>query len=296
MDVEKTSALPEEFGQIIMGDEVAKLLPVKELYTFPKHPFKVMLDDQMRALIESIKTVGILTPILVRPRKRGGYEIVSGHRRVDGAKRAKLTHVPAIVKEMSDDLAVIAMVDANMRQREVIRTSEKAFAYQMKMDSIMRMKKEQPNEMTGRTREIVARLFGVNAQEVARFTRLTQLIQPLLAHMDDGLLPFMVGYELSFLPTDAQCWVVEHYEKTTRFPSLKQAKDLCAEQTAGTLTQERMTEMLAIKPIQRQTIRAPSINWERIYDMLPDNLQDNDIEEFICAALERYRHNQRYDE
>ena len=199
----KLSSIDELLG--VPSTEGTVDLDVLTIYPFENHPFKVIDDEKMEELVESIKESGILTPVLVRPDDEGTYEMISGHRRLHAAKRAGLRKIPAIIKEMTNDDATIAMVNANM-QREEILPSEKAFAYKMKLDAIRSQGKRRDltsdqveQKLDGKTsREIIAEEMGCSGAQVARFIRLTELIPKLLDMVDEKRLALSVAVELSY--------------------------------------------------------------------------------------------------
>lgn len=183
-------------------------LPLDKLEPFPNHPFKVIDDDKMLETVESIKERGVLVPILVRPKNDGNFEIVSGHRRHHASQLAGLTEIPAIVREMDDDTAILLMVDSNL-QREELLPSEKAFAYKMKLDAIKRQGKR--TDLTSaqivpklQARDIVAHDAGVNRMEVTRYVRLTYLVPDLLDRVDNKTMAFNAAVEVSYLTEPEQ--------------------------------------------------------------------------------------------
>ena len=210
--------------------ERVQSLPLDKLEPFPNHPFKVIDDDKMLETVESIKERGVLVPILVRPKNDGNFEIVSGHRRHHASQLAGLTEIPAIVREMDDDTAILLMVDSNL-QREELLPSEKAFAYKMKLDAIKRQGKR--TDLTSaqivpklQARDIVAHDAGVNRMEVTRYVRLTYLVPDLLDRVDNKTMAFNAAVEVSYLTESEQLMLCDAIEREECTPNLSQAKRL----------------------------------------------------------------------
>lgn len=182
-------------------------IAIGELFPFKDHPFLPYTEERMQEMVESVKEYGIMSPIIARPRKEGGYEIISGHNRVEACERAGIETVPAIIREMDDDTAIILMVDSNLRQREKLRPSEKAKAYQMKMEALER-KRGRPSRNSGQidlnfkgrqTRDIVGEQAGDSGKQVSRYIRLNSLIPALQDAVDEGRLAFNPAVEVSYL-------------------------------------------------------------------------------------------------
>ena len=206
-------------------------LPLDKLEPFPNHPFKVVDDDKMLETVESIKERGVLVPILVRPKNDGNFEIVSGHRRHHASQLAGLTEIPAIVREMDDDTAILLMVDSNL-QREELLPSEKAFAYKMKLDAIKRQ--GQRTDLTSGqivqkskfSVQIVGEQAGENYKQVQRYIRLTNLIPDLLDRVDNKTMAFNAAVEVSYLTEQEQIMLCDAIEREECTPNLSQAKRL----------------------------------------------------------------------
>ena len=211
--------------------EQVQQIPVDELFPFKNHPFKVLDDDAMTRTVESISQFGVLAPLIARPRPEGGYEIISGHRRQYAAKLAGLDTLPVIVRQMSDDAAVILMVDSNL-QREHILPSERALAYKMKLDAMRRISgrpsKENPRQLVGNfeTADVVGKESGESGRQVQRFIRLTNLIPELLDMVDEKKISFNPAVELSYLDESQQRDFLEAMNDTQNAPSLSQAQRL----------------------------------------------------------------------
>lgn len=212
------------------AQERVQSLPLDRLMPFPNHPFKVLDDEKMQETVESIKERGVLVPILVRPTNDGNFEIVSGHRRHHASLLAGKTEIPAIVREMDDDTAILLMVDSNL-QREELLPSEKAFAYKMKLDAIKRQGKR--TDLTSaqivpklQARDIVAHDAGVNRMEVTRYVRLINLVPDLLDRVDNKTMAFNAAVEVSYLTEPEQKMLCDAIEREECTPNLKQARRL----------------------------------------------------------------------
>ena len=212
--------------------EQVQQIPIDALHPFTNHPFKVLDDEAMTWTVESIAQYGVLAPLIARPRPDGdGYEIISGHRRQYAAKLAGLDTLPVIVRQMSDDAAVILMVDSNL-QREHILPSERALAYKMKLDAMRRTSgrpsKENPRQLVGNfeTADVVGKESGESGRQVQRFIRLTSLIPELLDMVDEKKIAFNPAVELSYLDTNQQRDFLEAMQDTQNAPSLSQAQRL----------------------------------------------------------------------
>lgn len=208
-------------------------LPLDKLEPFPNHPFKVIDDDKMLETVESIKERGVLVPILVRPKNDGNFEIVSGHRRHHASQLAGLTEIPAIVREMDDDTAILLMVDSNL-QREELLPSEKAFAYKMKLDAMKRQgqRTDLTSAQIGRkfdgkeSRELLAEQVGESRNQISRFIRLTNLVPDLLDRVDNKTMAFNAAVEVSYLTEPEQLMLCDAIEREECTPNLSQAKRL----------------------------------------------------------------------
>ena len=263
-----------------------KELNLTELRAFTGHPYKVRDDEEMDALIDSIRENGIMVPLIVR-RIDTGYEIISGHRRVHAAKLAGLDTVPAVEVEMSRDEAAVALVDSNLH-REHILPSEKAFAYKLKLEALSRQGKR--NDLT--SDQVGPKLTAAtvseddSATQVKRYIRLTNLIPPLLQMVDDERIAFTPAVELSYLSSEEQNLLLFEIGIADATPSLSQAVRLKKLSGEGKLDEETIAEIMAEeKPNQRERI---SIPLERIGRFIPDSAQERAVD-FIVKACEFYR-------
>lgn len=214
--------------------EEIKPIAIGELKPFEQQPFKVLLDESMDELVESIKQSGVLSPVVVRPHKDGGYEILSGHRRVKACEIAGITEVPTVIKDLDDDTATILLVDSNL-QRENILPSEKAFAYQMKLEAMKRKAgrptKENASQIatdfiSGRSDELLGAQVGESKDQVRRYIRLTNLIDPILEMVDNKQIALNAAVEISYLGTKEQVEIHKAIESEDGAPSIEQAKKI----------------------------------------------------------------------
>ncbi|MGN0179060.1 MAG: ParB/RepB/Spo0J family partition protein [Monoglobaceae bacterium] len=207
--------------------DIIKTIPLSELKPFESQPFKVLLDESMTELNESIKDVGVLSPIIARPHKDGGYEILSGHRRVKACELGGITEVPVVVKDIDDDTATILLVDSNL-QRENILPSEKAYAYQMKLEAMKHQGKSASSQIGTKLRsdEEIAIQTGESRNQIQRYIRLTNLIDPILQMVDEKQIAFNAAVEISYLGSLEQAELYNMIEKEQTSPSIEQAKKL----------------------------------------------------------------------
>ena len=296
----KLSSIDELLG--VPSTEGTVDLDVLTIYPFENHPFKVIDDEKMEELVESIKESGVLTPVLVRPDDEGTYEMISGHRRLHAAKRAGLRKIPAIIKEMTNDDATIAMVNANM-QREEILPSEKAFAYKMKLDAIRSQGKRRDltsdqveQKLDGKTsREIIAEEMGCSGAQVARFIRLTELIPKLLDMVDEKRLALSVAVELSYFNDNYQQWLYEYIHENGMIKQ-EQLIDLRQYRDDDSLTQEQMIEILIQKKATPQPRKKITITERRLNKYFPAYYSQIEIERVIVGLLEQWKASQESEE
>ena len=271
-----------------MVKEFISQLPPDKLSPFAKHPYQVREDAAMDELVESVRTYGILSPLLARP-KGEGYELVSGHRRRLAAQKLGLPTVPVLVREMTDDEAVILMVDSNL-QRENLLPSEKAFAYQMKLEAMKHQGKSTSCKVCtkSRTDEMIGKHESVSARTIQNYIRLTNLVPPLLQMVDDGRIAFSPAVELSYLTRDeqAELWDLIGQEDAT--PSLSQSLRMKQLSREAKLTPEVLYAILTEeKPNQKEQIR---IKTESLRKYFPHNYSAQQMEREIIKLLEaRYR-------
>ena len=286
----KLSSIDELLG--VPSTEGTVDLDVMTIYPFENHPFKVVDDEKMDELVESIKESGVLTPVLVRPDDEGTYEMISGHRRLHAAKRAGLRKIPAIIKEMTNDDATIAMVNANM-QREEILPSEKAFAFKMKMDAI----KHQGKQVTGtlfhdatksNSGDIIGKESGLNRTQVFRYIRLTELIPKLLNMVDEGKLAFLVAVEISYLNHTYQQWLWEYIHENGMIKQ-EQLMDLRKYREDDSLTQEQMIDILIQNRATPHVRKKITLNERKLNKFFPAYYSQTQIEKIILEMCEEWR-------
>ena len=268
--------------------ERVKILPVNELVPFKDHPFKILDDEDMHKLVESIKEYGVYTPLMARPLPDGnGYELISGHRRLAACESLGIEEIPVIVRNMSDDEAVIAMVDANL-QRESVLPSEKAFAYKMKLAAMKRQGKR--NDLTsnqlGRkleTAEIIGQKTGDSKNQVRRYIRLTHLIPELLEKVDNGKIAFNPAVEISFLTEEEQTMLNEAMELNDCTPSHAQTIRLKKLSHDSELTEETINEIMSEeKPNQREQIKFDREDFRKYF---PSHYTNEQIKRDILEGL-----------
>ena len=271
-----------------MVKEFVSQLPPDKLSPFAKHPYQVREDAAMDELIESVRVYGVLSPLLARP-KGEGYELVSGHRRRLAAQKLGLPTVPVLVREMTDDEAVILMVDSNL-QRENLLPSEKAFAYKMKLEAMKHQGKSTSCKVCtkSRTDEMIGEHESVSARTIQNYIRLTNLVPPLLQMVDDGRIAFSPAVELSYLTRDEQAELWDLIGREDATPSLSQALRMKQLSREAKLTPEVLYAILTEeKPNQKEQIR---IKTESLRKYFPRNYSAQQMEREIIKLLEaRYR-------
>lgn len=259
-------------------------IPVSKLRPFEGHPFKVKDDEEMNTLIESVQTVGILSPLIVRPiENTDEYEVISGHRRLHAAVKAGITEVPALIYALDRDSAAIAVVDSNLH-REHILPSEKAFAYKLKMEALNHQGIT-CGQVGHKSRDDVS--DTESGRTVQRYIRLTNLIPELLELMDEGKMALSVGVELSYLDDQSQYDVLEQCEQNDCTPSYSQAWRMHkADRERRLSTEVIQTIMSEEKANQRETVKVPTA---RLREVLPQGLDSKKTEDFIIKACDYYR-------
>lgn len=286
-----TTSLDELFSSQEERDDAklerVKDIPLTELHPFKEHPFKIQNDEEMKRLIESIKEFGTLTPALARPLPEGGYELISGHRRLAACQVLGIETMPVIVREMSDDEAVIAMVDANL-QREHILPSEKAFAYKMKLDAI--------KHQGVTSRQLGEKLLSVtqvskesddSERQVQRYIRLTYLIPELLSMVDDGKIAFNPAVEISYLEQSEQRVLLNAMELNDCTPSHAQSIRLKKLSQDGVLNEQTIYEILAEqKPNQQEQYK---FKREDIRKYFPKSYTDKQVCDTVIKLLEQWQ-------
>ena len=277
--------------------EQVQQIPIDALHPFTNHPFKVLDDEAMTRTVESIAQYGVLAPLIARPRPDGdGYEIISGHRRQYAAKLAGLDTLPVIVRQMSDDAAVILMVDSNL-QREHILPSERAFAYKMKLDAMRRTSgkpsKENPRQLVGNfeTADVVGKESGESGRQVQRFIRLTNLVPELLDMVDEKKIAFNPAVELSYLGESQHRDFLEAMEDTQNAPSLSQAQQLKKMAQQGEFSYEKAFDVMGQeKKSEKDTV---TIKNETLRKYFPRSYTPKQMEEKIIQLLDAWQKKQQ---
>lgn len=274
----------------VKGQETVFTVPISLIDDFAEHPFQVRDDKDMERLIQSIDNNGVLNPVILR--KNGErYELIAGHRRKHACLRLGISGIPAIVRELSRDEAVVEMVDSNL-QREHILPSEKAYAYKMKMDAMKRKAgrpKENSTPMVSnlRTDEIIGEESGESREQVRRYIRLTELIPELLTMVDEEKIAFRPAVELSYLTEDEQRDLLETIESEEATPSLAQAIRMKNLSKVGKLDMDTMFAIMTEqKPNQKEKIKIPM---ERLEQFFPRGMPQKQIEDTIVKALTLYQ-------
>lgn len=279
-----------EGGQQGAGTPI-KLL-IDDLHPFPKQPFRLYTEEKMREMVESVTEFGVISPIIVRPNPNGeGYEIISGHNRVEACRRANMNQIPAIIREIDDDTAIILMVDSNLRQRDKLLPSEKAKAYKMKMDALKRQgeRRDLTSSHDGtklRADEIIAQESGDSRNQVQRFVRLNNLSPALMDMVDEGKLALTPAVEISYLDSADQEIVQEILERDQVSPSLSQAQKLRKLSDTNKINDREIDKVLTVEKPMYETI---VFRRNKIEHFFPDGTTGQEIERTILRLLERYQ-------
>ena len=277
---------------LLLDDLLGKVPPktvnldISKLHPFEGHPYKVLDDEEMEALVESIRTQGVLTPLVVRQIEEDAYEIISGHRRLHACKKAGITTVPALIYSLDRNAAAIVLVDSNLH-REHILPSEKAFAYKLKMDALSRQ--GQRTDLT--SRQLVGKLETADmiaenesGRQVQRYIRLTHLLPELLEKVDEGKIAFTPAVHLSYLSPAEQGWVLDEMERNDCTPSVGQAYHLKEHSVAGTLTRDFVAGLMSQeKANQKERLKIPM---ERIRKYFPRHYTTAQMEDAIVKMCE----------
>ena len=278
--------------------EQVQQIPIGELFPFKNHPFKVLDDDSMSDTVESVKQYGVLSPLIARPRPKGGYEIISGHRRQHAAELAGLETLPVIVRQMDDDAAIILMVDSNL-QREHILPSERAFAYKMKLDAM----KNQGTRSDLTSTQVVSKLrsnekLGAennqSRETVRRFIRLTNLIPELLDMVDNKTVSFNPAVELSYLSPEQQQEVIRAMDDTQNFPSVSQAKRIKKLAQDGTFTTETVVAIMGEE--KKSELDTVTIKNDTLRKYFPRSYTPKQMKDTIIKLLEQWQKKRQHSE
>ena len=279
----------EESRQDAAREKVMEI-PLSELYAFRDHPFKVQDDERMLDTAQSIREYGVLVPAIARPRKDGGYELISGHRRKRGCELAGLETMPVIVRDMDDDAATIVMVDSNI-QRESLLSSERAFAYRMKLEAIKRQgtRSDLTSAQVGQklnARQMVAKDAGESAGQIQRFIRLTKLIPQLLDMVDEKKIAFNPAVELSYLKPQEQVELLDAMESEQATPSLSQAQRLKKFSQEGRLSLDVMRAIMSEE--KKHDLDRVTIGSDKLQKYFPKSWTPAQMETQIIKLLESW--------
>ena len=290
----KLASIDELLG--VVNEESAMEIEISKIHPFKNHPFKVLDDEKMQDLVESVRINGVLTPVLLRMDENEEYEMVSGHRRMHAAQLAGLTTIPAIVRELSDDDAIVVMVDANI-QREELLPSEKAFAYKMKQEAMKHqgsrtdLTLEQNVPKFKRTTEAIADGTGESYKQIQRYIRLTELIPELLDLVDNKKLQFTVAVNISYIDKEVQEWIYE-YISDTGFIKPKQIAALRNQLNDGPINQIQMLSIFNNCVMAKKVSRSLTFSEKKLTKYFPDDYTAKDMEQVIESLLEKWMQEQ----
>ena len=290
----KLTSVEELLG--VANEEVATEIELQQIQSFKNHPFKVLDDEKMQDLVNSICENGILTPVLVRPIADNRYEMISGHRRMHAAALLQMNVIPAIIREMSDEEAVVKMVDSNI-QREELLPSEKAFAYKMKLDAMKKQGKrtdltsgQNDQKLSGKvSRDLLAEEMGESSKQIQRYIRLTNLQPKLLDMVDNKRLNFTIAVDISYIDREIQSWLYDYIDANgTIIPN--QVKTLRKAIASGVvMTQQKMIGILndCIKP--KSTAKNVTFSGRKLEKYFPESYTAADVEKIVFELLEEWK-------
>ena len=275
--------------------EKVQMIPLSEIHPFEGHPFRVVDDEEMQKTVDSVKEYGVLTPAIVRPDPDGGYEMISGHRRMRASELAGLQELPAIVREMDDDEAIIFMVDSNL-QRETILPSEKAWAYRMKMEAIKHQgaRRDLTSSQIGtklRADELIAREAGESRNQIQRYIRLTELKPEILDMVDNKQIAFNPAVELSYLKPEEQKDFLEAMDAAQAAPSLSQAQRIKKLSQARICTLEAMCDVMNEE--KKDDMSRVVISHDTLRKYFPKSYTPKQMEDVILKLLTQWKNRQR---
>lgn len=292
----KLTSIDELLG--VVNEESAMEIEISMIHSFKDHPFKVLDDEKMQDLVESIRTNGVLSPVLVRPDDKNGYEMISGHRRLHASQILGLEMIPAIIREMTDDEAIVQMVDSNI-QREELLPSEKAFAYKMKLDAMKRQgvrndltSGQNDQKLTGTiSRDILAEQVGESSKQIQRYIRLTELIPELLEMVDSKKLKFVVAVDISSIDKQVQKWLYE-YIRDNGFIKPNQITELKKYMGQGNMTQPLMISILNSSILVKAPAKKITLNEKKLTKYFPEHFSAAEMEQIIVSLLEKWKEEQ----
>ena len=289
----RLTSIDEMLG--VINEESAMEIEISRIHGFKDHPFKVLDDGKMQDLVDSVKENGALTPVAIRPTENDQYEMISGHRRMHAAVLAGLTTIPAIIRELSDDEAVIAMVDANI-QREELFPSERAYAYKMKLNA-MKRQAGRPTKNTSqigtnkRSDELLAKEVGISRNQVQRYIRLTELIPELLELVDKKKLQFTVAVDISYIDKEIQKWIYE-YIRDNGFIKPGQIIALRKHLEIETVSQNYMISIFNNYIAPKTKNRKLTITEKKLTKYFPPEYTQEQMEQIIVRLLEKWKNKQ----
>ena len=283
----------------VSGEETSLELDISRIQPFQNHPFKVVDDDKMEDLVNSIRLNGVLTPVLVRPTDEGGYEMISGHRRMHAAERAGFTKIPSIIRELTDDAATIVMVEANS-QREEVLPSEKAFAYKMRYEAVRRStgRKSKEEIETGnvsqlgtqkRSDKLLAEEFGESRNQIHRFIRLTELIPELLDMVDIKKMPLMTAVEVSYIEQKVQKYLYEYIKENGMVKSYQVTALRKYLEEFETVGQAKMISILNENLPGKTQPKAVTFSEKKLRQYFSSNYTVSDMEKIMVKLLEKWK-------
>ena len=284
-----------EEGRTESQQEHVQMIPLSELHPFEGHPFRVVDDEEMQKTVESVKQYGVLTPAIARPDPDGGYEIISGHRRLRASELAGLDKLPVIVREMDDDTAIIFMVDSNL-QREHILPSERAFAYKMKMDALKHQGERKDLQKGSTSRQVVGKLeaadiigqdTGESGRQVQRFIRLTELIPEIRDMVDEKKIAFNPAVELSYLKPEEQREFLDAMDYAQAAPSLSQAQRLKKLSQEGECKLDAMCEVM--NEVKKDDMTTITIPHDVLRKYFPKSYTPQQMQDVIVKLLDQWQ-------
>ncbi len=293
----KLTSIDEMLG--VVNEESAMEIEINRIHSFKDHPFKVLDDSKMQDLADSIRENGVLSPVLIRPAENNQYEMISGHRRMHAAVLAGLTTIPAIIRKLSDDEAVITMVDANI-QREEMLPSEKAFAYKMKLNAMRRQAGRPPKNNSGQndqnlsgtaSRDLLAEQVGESSKQIQRYIRLTELIPELLDLVDKKKLQFTVAVEISYIDTEIQEWIYE-YIRDNGFIKPIQITTLRKHLETEKVSQSYMISIFNNCIVPKKKNRKVTFSEKKLMKYFSSDYTEEQMENVIVGLLEQWKSKQ----
>ena len=271
----------------VSGEESAMEIELRLIHPFKNHPFKVVDDEKMQDLVESIRVNGVLSPVLLREAGHGQYEMISGHRRMHAAELAGLDSIPAIIRDLNDDEATIVMVDANI-QREELLPSEKAFAFKMKMDEMRHQGATSGHDVQKLTQQIVGEESGFSGRQITRYIRLTEIIPELLEMVDSKRISFVLGVDISYIDKEIQKWLYEYIHDNGVIKP-EQVAALRKRLESGSINQSQMVMILNDNLKGRLPSRKVALSEKKLNKYFPASYSSEDMEGVIIALLEEWK-------